>query len=199
MIRNLPIIPTILVIAAAGVMVALGIWQLGRAEEKAALIAEYERALEQTDVVALNEGGEENLVFRKVRIDCNEPLDWSAVAGRNARGQTGYVHRYLCRYRSYSAPEDEGVIATFAEIGWSDSPAEPSYEGGAIEGRLVRLGEDYQVISSAPLAGLEPLAEPDPGDLPNNHLAYAGQWFFFALTALLIYGFAVRSRLAKRD
>ena len=43
------------------------------------------------------------------------------------------------------------------------------------------------------LAGML-LAPPDPGDLPNNHLMYAGQWFFFALTALVIYLLALRKR-----
>jgi len=29
-------------------------------------------------------------------------------------------------------------------------------------------------------------------------MAYAGQWFFFALTALVIYFLAIRSKLAGR-
>jgi surfeit locus 1 family protein len=48
--------------------------------------------------------------------------------------------------------------------------------------------------AAQPVAGLAPLAPPDPSDLPNNHLAYAGQWFFFALTALVIYVLALRRR-----
>ncbi|HBM05474.1 MAG TPA: threonine synthase, partial [Erythrobacter sp.] len=47
------------------------------------------------------------------------------------------------------------------------------------------------------VAGLAPLAPPDPRDLPNNHLAYAGQWFFFALTALIIYILALRRRATR--
>ena len=31
--------------------------------------------------------------------------------------------------------------------------------------------------------------------MPNNHLAYAVQWFLFALTALVIYAIALRKRL----
>ena len=50
------------------------------------------------------------------------------------------------------------------------------------------------VIANEAKAGLEPLARPDPADLPNNHLAYAGQWFFFALTALAIYWLALKRR-----
>ena len=41
------------------------------------------------------------------------------------------------------------------------------------------------------------MAAPDPGDLPNNHLAYAGQWFLFALAAAVIYVLALRRR--RRD
>ena len=48
--------------------------------------------------------------------------------------------------------------------------------------------------AAPPQAGLEQLAAPDPNDLPNNHLMYAGQWFFFALTALVIYVLALRKR-----
>ncbi|HSM52948.1 MAG TPA: SURF1 family protein, partial [Erythrobacter sp.] len=30
------------------------------------------------------------------------------------------------------------------------------------------------------------------------HLAYAGQWFFFALTALVIYWIAIRKRIKQQ-
>jgi surfeit locus 1 family protein len=38
-------------------------------------------------------------------------------------------------------------------------------------------------------------ARPDPNDIPNNHLAYAVQWFLFAGVALVIYALAVRKRM----
>ncbi len=40
-LRRVPILPTIVVVAAAAVMVLLGFWQLGRLEEKEAMIARY--------------------------------------------------------------------------------------------------------------------------------------------------------------
>jgi cytochrome oxidase assembly protein ShyY1 len=49
------------------------------------------------------------------------------------------------------------------------------------------------IARSAP-AGLKPLAPPSAADLPNNHLAYAVQWFIFAALAMLIYGLALRRR-----
>ena len=44
-------------------------------------------------------------------------------------------------------------------------------------------------------AGLDANARPDPATIPNNHLSYAIQWFLFALTALVIYGIALRKRM----
>ena len=100
-------------------------------------------------------------------------------------------------------PSDEfhgtNVSQVFADIGWSRAPQASEFAGGVVTGTLVTLGDDFKVVSGEPLAGLQRLAKPDPNDLPNNHLAYAGQWFFFALTALVIYWFAVRSRLARKD
>ena len=200
MTRSIPIIPTILVVAAAGVMVWLGFWQLGRADEKAELIAEFEQMAAQSEVADI-EVGEEELAYRTVRLPCEAPKNWQAIAGRNIRGQSGYAHRYLCS-RTTVLVFDAGTEytdLTYADIGWSTSPAEPDFKGGVIEGVLVRMGDDFKVVAGEPLAGLAPLAKPDPNDLPNNHLAYAGQWFFFALTALVIYGFALKSRAGKRD
>ncbi len=201
MIRQLPVIPTILVVAAAGIMVWLGFWQLGRADEKAAMIAEFEQKAALTEVIEI-ERGEDELAYRSVRLSCPEPRDWRAIAGRNARGQSGYAHRFLCHdMPSHSFVGPNGLpYATYADIGWSVSPDQPPFEGGTISGILVRMGEhQYKVVATEPEADLQPLAKPDPNDLPNNHLAYAGQWFFFALTALIVYWFAVQSRLKKRD
>ena len=44
MIKRLPIIPTILVAAAVGLMIWLGIWQLQRARWKEGLLARYAQA-----------------------------------------------------------------------------------------------------------------------------------------------------------
>jgi len=52
-----------------------------------------------------------------------------------------------------------------------------------------------RLVADPPMAGLEASARPDPSELPNNHLSYAGQWFLFALVALVIYGLALRKRL----
>jgi cytochrome oxidase assembly protein ShyY1 len=48
------------------------------------------------------------------------------------------------------------------------------------------------------LAGLEPSAPPSVESIPNNHRAYAVQWFLFAAIAVLVYGLALRGRLAAK-
>ncbi|MFL0357083.1 SURF1 family cytochrome oxidase biogenesis protein [Erythrobacter sp. GH1-10] len=193
--KRIPIIATIVVLAAAAVMVALGIWQLGRADEKAAMIEQYSAALESGELQPFpaDEGGafSEDDLFHPTAFECTEILSREAISGRSARGQSGYAH--IARCQTGRGPAD-------VKLGWSLSPQAPDWNGGVVEGLIVRGGQDgARVQLHEPVAGLAPLAKPDPGDLPNNHLAYAGQWFFFALTALLIYGFALRSRWRKQD
>ncbi|WP_271078370.1 SURF1 family cytochrome oxidase biogenesis protein [Aurantiacibacter sp. MUD61] len=193
-VRKVPIIPTIIVVAAACVMVALGIWQLGRADEKEALIAEFESASERGPV-RIGDQDLDNYLYRTVEFACPEPTSWSAIAGRNRAGRTGYSQQFTCRERTdWGQPDVAITPAIYAVVGWSPGPNEPDWSGGNITGVLTQLGDDYRITLAEPVQGLEASAAPDPSDMPNNHLAYAGQWFFFALTALLIYGLALRRR-----
>ena len=199
MTRDIPIIPTVVVVIAAAIMVALGIWQLGRIEEKAEMIARYEAALVsgEPQVFPAEDGGlgSDDHLYHPTQFQCSEVLSREAIAGRNAKDQTGFVH--VARCATPRGPAD-------VKLGWSRSPDSPAYVGGAVSGLIVRGGVDgARVQMTDPIEGLEPIAAPDPKDLPNNHLAYAGQWFFFAATALLIYFFALkargRARAGKQD
>jgi surfeit locus 1 family protein len=53
------------------------------------------------------------------------------------------------------------------------------------------------LVADVPAPGLAASTPPDPAAIPNNHLAYAVQWFVFAGVALLIYGLALRRRREK--
>ncbi|MBH5322083.1 SURF1 family protein [Aurantiacibacter sediminis] len=197
--RKVPIIPTIIVLAAACVMVALGVWQLGRADEKNALIAEFESASEQAPV-QLSEQSLDGLLYRTVEYSCTNPTEWNAIAGRSDTGRTGYSQQFLCGVLSVEGTSEAAQAPEiYAVVGWSPGPNEPDWSGGNITGVLTQLGDDYRITLAEPVNGLEASAAPDPSDMPNNHLAYAGQWFFFALTALLIYGFALRKRWREQD
>ena len=189
--KRVPIIPTILVIAAAATMVALGFWQLGRLDEKEVLIARYQAASENASEIEWPMPDDYELaLFRRSRVDCEAVRAIDSVSGKSERGQSGWAHIARCSHPG-------GGVADIA-IGWSRSPNPPAWQGGEIAGFIAPYGDTVKLVASEPVPGLDLLAKPDPSDLPNNHLAYAGQWFFFALTALLIYGFALRSRFRKQ-
>lgn len=188
MIARLPIIPTVVVVAAVLTMIGLGIWQLGRADEKEALLARYATAGDMTDAVdfPLTEEAAEPILYRRSAVDCETVRERRATAGTSAQGAKGWAQISRCALA--------GGGETEVAIGWTRAPDGPQWTGGEVSG-IIAPGP--RLIADPPRAGLIPLAPPDPADLPNNHLAYAGQWFFFALTALVIYVLAIRRR--RRD
>ena len=187
MTRRIPIVSTIVVIAAVLTMVGLGIWQLGRKTEKEALIAQYQAALQDDTLVPWPAPADYTRdLFRRTTINCLAVRGTDPISGKSATGRSGWVHIARC---SHAGGGEADVT-----IGWSRSPESPQWSGGPVTGRIANYGDTIRLVAETPQAGLAPLAKPDPGDLPNNHLAYAGQWFFFALTALVIYVLALRRR-----
>ena len=68
---------------------------------------------------------------------------------------------------------------------------------GIVAGRTGSVEPEGPIILTAaqPLAPLTTAsAPPSVDEIPDNHLAYAGQWFFFAGLAALIYILALRRR-----
>ena len=185
MTRRIPLLPTLVVAAAVAVMIALGVWQLRRAEWKEGLLAQYRHAQAMSsnvpwprDDVAL-----ERSLFRWSQFNCERVLGIRTTAATAADGAKGVAQIARCAI-------DGGGEAEVA-LGWSLPAQEISWAGGEVSGVIGPRG----VLQTAQVApGLKPLAPPDPSDLPNNHLMYAGQWFFFALTALVIYVLALRKR-----
>ncbi len=181
---RVPIIATIIVVLAAAIMVALGVWQLGRADEKARQIARYSQA-EGISVEApfpLSGEGEE-VWFRRSSVACAGVKRFDPVSGTAATGAKGWAIRALCE----TGAGDEVTV----ELGFQRELDVPAWQPATVSGTIA---PGPRLVADPPQAGLEPLAKPDPNDLPNNHLAYAGQWFFFAITALVIYALALRAR-----
>lgn len=187
MIRKVPLVPTIIVLIAAGIMVRLGFWQLDRLHQKEALIARYAQA--QTiggDVEWPNPEQYEGALYRHSSLNCTRIRGIDAVAGQSATGKSGWAHIARCQH--------DGAGVADVALGWSTSPRSPKWEGGEVSGIIGPHGRVVKLVASPPQAGLEQLTAPDPRDIPNNHLAYAVQWFLFALTALVIYVLALRRR-----
>lgn len=188
--RRVPIVATLIVAAAVATMIALGVWQLRRAEWKADLLARYEQAQAMSSNVPWprTEAELEHSLFRWSQFDCRRVLGVRVTAATSATGEKGAAQIARCAI-------DGGGEAEVA-LGWSLPTEVLSWEGGQVSGVIGPRGVLYAAQQPA---GLEPLAPPDPNDLPNNHLMYAGQWFFFALTALVIYVLALRKRLRARN
>ena len=174
-----------MVVLAVAVMVALGFWQLGRAKEKTALVARYQATAGNAATVPFpaSDPLATRVLYRRSAVECENVLAISAVNGMRADGAKGWAHKALCRI---SSGQEVNVA-----LGFSTASQTPDWQGGTVSG-IIAPGP--RLVADPPQAGLEPLAKPDPGDLPNNHLAYAVQWFLFAATALVIYALAVRRR-----
>ena len=188
MTRRVPIIPTLFVAAAVAAMVALGVWQLRRAEWKADLLARYERAQAMSSNVPWprTDAELERSAFRWSQFDCQRVLAIRTTAATSADGEKGVAQIARCSI-------DGGGEAEVA-LGWSGPTGQVRWEGGEVSGIIGARG----VLHTAQVPqGLKPLAPPDPNEVPNNHRMYAGQWFFFALTALVIYVLALRRK--RRD
>ncbi len=183
--RRLPILATLLVLAAVAVMIRLGVWQLDRMHEKEALLARYAAAPAMSADVPFPQGeaAAEPLLYRHSRIDCREVTAITSKAGASLRGEIGQAHYATCRLADGGTAE---VV-----LGWSRAVGVPEWRGGEAMG-VIAPGP--RLVADPPLAGLEANARPDPSGLPNNHLAYAVQWFLFAATALVIYALALWRR-----
>ena len=194
MIRRLPVIPTIVVAIAAAAMIALGIWQLQRAQWKARLIAQYEKAETLPPIIwpAVPPKDGQLPLFRHATGVCLRTIGKRAVAGENRAGEPGFVQIIDCA----TGAEGPGMSV---EVGWSKNPnARPDWRGGPVSGIIApdRQARMRLVAASAP-PGLEPSAPPSLASIPNNHRSYAVQWFSFAAIALVIYGLALRKRLRE--
>lgn len=189
---RLPIIPTIIVALAVVTMVGLGIWQLSRAGEKDALLEKLAAARGQPPIsFPTSPIGEERLpLFRYATGVCLQPVGKRAIAGRNARGETGYSHIVDCR----TGVEGPGMSV---DVGWSKDPnAQVNWSGGPVSGVIAPDRRSrMRLVAATAAPGLQASAPPEIGQIPNNHRSYALQWFLFAALAAGIYLLAVRKRL----
>lgn len=201
---RVPLIPTLLVALAVLTMIGLGVWQLQRRGEKAAALA----------LAAANPGRpavsfpnlppvEADILFRPSSLHCLRVVGWRVEAGRAADGSTGYRHIAECS----TGAEGPGALVA---IGVGQKPDDkPNWTGGQVSGWISQEPDHRALVEriggkAPPLrpmliareapAGLKPAAPPSAADVPNNHLAYAVQWFLFAGVAVIIYILALRRR-----
>lgn len=189
--RRMPIIPTLLVLIAVGVMIALGFWQLDRRAQKEAMLARY--AVAQTLSAEVpwpsDPAGQQAALFRRTTFACQVVRKDMPIAGYDRSGTVGWAHSVTCALPNGARAE---VV-----LGWTKDLAERQWSGGTVTGVIAPgAGNAVRLIADPPLGGLAANALPDPKTIPNNHWSYAIQWFLFAGVALIIYVLALRKRLA---
>jgi surfeit locus 1 family protein len=200
--RRLPIVPTIVVALAVALMIALGVWQLDRRAEKAAALAQLARNIDRPPIAFPDPPVGDAALFRRASVTC---IRWSAPraqSGRDAGGRSGWRQIADC------VQPDGGTVAVQLGVGdRADSRNPPpmgrisGYVSYAPTARPILANlfggggpKPLMLVSDTPPPGLRANAPPDLSAVPNNHLAYAVQWFLFAGIALVIYAVALRRR-----
>ncbi|WP_445190848.1 SURF1 family cytochrome oxidase biogenesis protein [Sphingomonas sp. Tas61C01] len=192
-VRRVPVIPTIVVALVVAAMIALGLWQLlDRLPKKEAFLAQL-AGNPVKPAVAFPMSPDDRLLFRRSFVDCRDPRD-QQLAGAGGAG-----YRVIVRCAD-GVPVQLGTTRDpKATVAWSGGQVD-GYISHAPDSRALiatlfdHRPQEMMLIAAAPPAGLAPNRPPDLSAIPNSHLAYAGQWFFFAAIASVIYVLALRRR-----
>lgn len=201
--RRLPIVATIVVALAVAAMIALGIWQLQRRGEKLAELRVLATNPAKPAMAFPNPPvGGDDLLFRRATAFCLKPVKFDIEGA----GKAGF------RVIAHCATGAEGPGFAL-QLGTTDDPQfKVDWPGGPVSGTIAqapsstpligtlfskRAAEPLMLVSASPARGLKPNTMPTIDSIPNNHLAYAVQWFLFAAIALVIYGLALRRRARK--
>ncbi|ATE66673.1 SURF1 family protein [Rhizorhabdus dicambivorans] len=206
--RRLPILATLVVGLAVAAMIALGLWQLRRAEWKEGLLASYRAARHEPALYGLPADLPiERAAFRRAHILCRISGAPVQVGGFGRGEQPGFRNILGC-----TLIDGRRIMA---DLGWSPPGVKPALPaiGQRIEGDGLLIPDEVlakRVLGGAPGAvpllivleggapGLSPSVAPSIETIPNNHRSYAVQWFLFAAVALIIYGLALWKRSRAR-
>ena len=196
--RRIPIVATIVVAIAVAAMVGLGVWQLfDRLPQKEAFLAQL-AANPAKPAIAFPARDDDSLLFRRVEGECVAVRSQSLAGAGNAgyrliaecvRGGGGAmmpVQLGTTRDPKFAGRWQGGVVTGYL----SHAPSSQSLIGSLFHHQAQRL----MVVADDPPLGLAANGAPDLNTVPNNHLAYAVQWFLFAGIASVIYVLAVMRR-----
>jgi surfeit locus 1 family protein len=202
--RRIPIIPTVITAVGFLILCGLGKWQLDRREWKRDLIERLSAAPNLPEVTPAEFGaammGDASIQYRRARIDCRagpkKPYDLRP--GSSAKGDSGFFVVVSCRPND--RPPDIVAVA-----GWTRRvdakeltlSLDTELAGVVIENPygMAKGRPRFMLIPDAAIPPLARPQQPSAADLPDNHLAYAGQWFGLAAALAAIYGLWLRRRM----
>jgi len=191
--KMLPLVPTLLVAVAIGIMIWLGMWQLDRLHAKQAALATYSSSADSAPLAfppTYSTDTAKQFAFRRGTGYCALVTEWSASAGTNTQGESGWSHFANCFTGEAQAQ------TMLVDIGWSHSKENPQWQGGQVNGTIAPDNAHIlKIVSDEPAYGLEASARPALSDLDNPYQgAYWWVWFTFAALAPVIYILALRRR-----
>jgi surfeit locus 1 family protein len=195
-------VASILVAIAVAAMIGLGVWQLQRRTEKLALLDILAANPSKPPIAFPDPPVGDDLLFRRASAMCLKPASF-ALEGA---GKAGF--RVIARCAT--GVEGPGFAV---QLGTTRDPDfKSNWTGGTVSGLIGHAPSDEPLIAGlfrksaprelllvadAPAPGLAANEMPGIDSIPNNHLAYAVQWFLFAGIAVVIYLLALRRRTRK--
>lgn len=185
-----PVMPSIIAAIAVLILISLGMWQLDRKVQKETLLAQLAQAANLPAITYPAVAIKDALpLYRASSVMCVRVTQWRTISGSNSQGEAGFAHLATCQTGGAEGPG--AVVAA----GWSKQLIKPQWNGGVIAGIIAPdTTQLLRLVATDPVPGLELLARPSPDTIPNNHLVYAIQWFFFAFAAAVIFILAVRKQ-----
>lgn len=202
--RRIPILPTLITAIGVLILCGLGRWQLERRDWKRDLIARLETAgqLPPVSPAEFRQAmqGSLSVQYRRAEISCHagEKRPYDLRPGSSASGTSGFFVVVSCRPND--RPPDIVAVA-----GWTrraDARDMVLVLDHELAGVVIEqpYGDEpgrprFMLIPDTAIPPLARPRQPRPDDLPDNHLAYAGQWFGLAVALAFIYGLWLRRRM----
>jgi surfeit locus 1 family protein len=200
--KRFPVVATLIVALAAIAMVALGIWQLQRRGQKLAELRVLAANPSKPPIAIPIPAIGDDLLFRRAGAFCLKPVSFAL----DGAGKAGF--RVIARCAT--GAEGPGFSV---QLGTTHDPEfKPRWTGGKVNGMITHAPsgvpliamlfgksppKELMLVTDAPAPGLSANETPSIESIPNNHLAYAVQWFLFAGIAVIIYLLALRRRARK--
>ena len=154
MLNRIPVLPTLVVLIAVGIMIRLGFWQLDRMHQKAALLAHYAAAAQYSNDIQPERFTDDRdaILYRHTAFTCTAVGAPSAIAGLSAKGESGIAHTVQCQAARQIGGAGRSV-PIMVTLGWSSNPAPPAWDGGAVAGTIAPMGKTaVRVVADPPLA-----------------------------------------------
>ncbi|MGP9788610.1 SURF1 family protein [Roseinatronobacter sp. NSM] len=221
------LIPAIFGLIGTAILVNLGLWQLSRAEEKAALIAEMETRIFLPPVPLPDAPDPEQDRYLPVEVSGRFVQDHSfALAAQRAQGPGFHLISVLETDRGRRVMVDRGFLPEAARPGLVVESADvelagnlhwprdanaytPDYDAGRNLFFARDVGQMAALLNAEEmLVVLRRTSEPMPPAtpvpvyevrLPDNHLGYAVQWFLMAIAWLGMTVFFLWRITRQRD